>query len=216
MERVSELFKLLDDWRKLPAYQLERRADIFFALYMREITHKIFNSNETITIIPEFPIKQDGSNQSDKIDYVVFSENKFLCIELKTDNKSIRPDQNDYYEKARRSIVKSILESIITIYESPNSNREKYDFLMKRLKESNLISEHNHIKGGKVRYTVNEKLGVINTNPEIIYILPTPPKDEDKREFFEYIPFSEVIKRIKDKDSLANLFCESLEKWQVK
>lgn len=30
---VERAFELLDRWRHLPAYQLERRADIFFALF---------------------------------------------------------------------------------------------------------------------------------------------------------------------------------------
>jgi len=34
---IDNLFNLLDDWRTLPAYQLERRADIFFALYLDKI-----------------------------------------------------------------------------------------------------------------------------------------------------------------------------------
>jgi hypothetical protein len=34
---ISKLFHLLDNWRNLPSYQLERRADIFFALYLDKI-----------------------------------------------------------------------------------------------------------------------------------------------------------------------------------
>lgn len=37
MIKIEEIFDWLDRWRQLPAYQLERRADIFFALYLPEI-----------------------------------------------------------------------------------------------------------------------------------------------------------------------------------
>ena len=34
---IERVFKLLDNWRHLPDYQLERRADIFFALFLPEV-----------------------------------------------------------------------------------------------------------------------------------------------------------------------------------
>ena len=37
MQKLEELFARLDDWRHLPAYQLERRADIFFSLYLPDV-----------------------------------------------------------------------------------------------------------------------------------------------------------------------------------
>jgi len=43
---INELFDLLDDWRNLPSYQLERRADIFFAIHLEKwktYTNKIQN-----------------------------------------------------------------------------------------------------------------------------------------------------------------------------
>ena len=36
-DRIDEVFALLDRWRHLPAYQLERRADVFFAAYLHEV-----------------------------------------------------------------------------------------------------------------------------------------------------------------------------------
>ena len=44
MEKLlNKLFETLDDWRNLPAYQLERRADVFFAIYLDEIIKGKFN-----------------------------------------------------------------------------------------------------------------------------------------------------------------------------
>ena len=35
--KINQLFNNLDTWRHLPNYQLERRADIFFSLYLAEV-----------------------------------------------------------------------------------------------------------------------------------------------------------------------------------
>jgi len=37
---IQKLFDLLDDWRYLPAYRLERRSDVFFVLYLSLILKK--------------------------------------------------------------------------------------------------------------------------------------------------------------------------------
>jgi len=42
---IDKLFNQLDDWRHLPAYQLERRADIFFAIYLIDIFKSKFNQD---------------------------------------------------------------------------------------------------------------------------------------------------------------------------
>lgn len=34
MNKTETIFNLMDSWRRLPSYQLERRADLFFALYI--------------------------------------------------------------------------------------------------------------------------------------------------------------------------------------
>jgi hypothetical protein len=36
-DTISKIFDNLDSWRHLPSYQLERRADIFFAAYLPEL-----------------------------------------------------------------------------------------------------------------------------------------------------------------------------------
>ena len=41
---IKRVFKLLDDWRHLPGYQFERRADIFFALFLPEVLNDTHTS----------------------------------------------------------------------------------------------------------------------------------------------------------------------------
>ena len=103
---VECAFELLDRWRHLPAYQLERRADIFFALFLPEVLEKCFcaETNRHL-IVPEFPIKKtlirDGKdNRSINIDYLALQKPRngepqtAFLIELKTDMASIKEHQS--------------------------------------------------------------------------------------------------------------------------
>ena len=73
---IATLFASLDRWRHLPAYQLERRADIYFGLFLPDVlNHHLGSRNLTIDprIIPEFPLGQAASRRSDKADYFALS-----------------------------------------------------------------------------------------------------------------------------------------------
>ena len=118
-DKISSVFDLLDKWKLFPAYQLERRADIYFAYYLPQI-FKMEQINEEITherIIPEFPYKiittKDGRILSNKVDYAVFCKDKLYMVELKTDMDSIRPSQEtDLKEAATKSFSKLICDAL--------------------------------------------------------------------------------------------------------
>ena len=114
---INEVFSLLNDWRNLPAYQLERRADIFFAVYLKKIFKECF-SEDVDKIIPELPVRigtinrDRDTNESIKTDYCVFTKsNKVYLVELKTDDASIRPEQIKNYCES----IKKGFEEIIKI-----------------------------------------------------------------------------------------------------
>jgi len=48
MNRIDAIFDRMDVWRHLPSYQLERRADLFFALYLPEV----------LNTMPQFTVHQ--------------------------------------------------------------------------------------------------------------------------------------------------------------
>lgn len=52
---INKLFDTLDDWRTLPAYQLERRADIFVAINLEKIIEHKFSIKIDFKT-PEFPV----------------------------------------------------------------------------------------------------------------------------------------------------------------
>lgn len=101
MTHINVIFDNLDVWRNLPAYQLERRADIFFSIYLPEIlSHKFGVKIEGV--IPEFPIlvgtihPDIDINQSFKIDYLAKANDSktIILVELKTDEGSRRDKQD--------------------------------------------------------------------------------------------------------------------------
>lgn len=144
---INSLFDLLDDWRNIPGYQLERRADIFFALHLEIILEKVLGV-KIDKIIPEFPLRlgelpdeNPKSNLSYKIDYLAYSkeENKVYIIELKTENSSLRNAQDKYLKSAKKIKVQGILKGLQKIYKASNQ-KVKYDYLLNMLdQEKKLI-----------------------------------------------------------------------------
>ena len=59
MDALHTVFANLDRWRHFPAYQLERRADIFFSVYLPEALAKVTGVEIDPRMIPEFPLKLD-------------------------------------------------------------------------------------------------------------------------------------------------------------
>jgi hypothetical protein len=69
----------MDACRHLPNYQLERRGDQFFSLYLPEVLEAKLGFPVGSTIIPEFPVRigmiypDIPIDKSYKIDYVALS-----------------------------------------------------------------------------------------------------------------------------------------------
>jgi hypothetical protein len=211
METVDALFDLLDKYRKFPAYQLERRADIFFALYLEEILKPDYNQDIRM-IIPEFPVRkgainEDMSNRSYKIDYVVFLKNslKVLLVELKTEGASRNTPQDNYLKRSSEIGMEALVNGIITIY-NHSVSKPKYKHLLKKLEKLGLVK---HYLGS---YTsIVEK----DYNLEVLYIQPMKNKSSNKTE--RVITFKNVIERLsKNPDPTKMRFCKSLKRWTPK
>ena len=57
MKQINTLFDRMDAWRHLPNYQLERRADLFFSLYLPEVLEAKLGFPVADQIVPEFPVR---------------------------------------------------------------------------------------------------------------------------------------------------------------
>ena len=143
---IANLFDLLDRWRHLPNYQLERRADIFFALFLPEVLEKVLSKgNSQVEIkrplIPEFPIRTDNDkNLSKKIDYFALSgdrERTFL-IELKTDMKSIDKEQIRFLKRTAKRSLRCLIKDVLEICRA-SDEKAKYVHLLENLSRFGLV-----------------------------------------------------------------------------
>jgi len=209
--QINELFELLDKWRKLPNYQLERRADIFFALYLKEILKKKYNKEIGI-IIPEFPVrtnslinakyKEKQDNRSQKIDYLAVSKDKenVYLIELKTDDSSRNDDQDQFLQNTKETNIPKIIDGLFMI-KMASKAKKKYDKLFEMLDKIGWIDQS---------YKINTSH--VYENIEIVYIQPNNKKVEDN-----VITFQDIIDcLLYKKDQLTLRFLESLENWKEK
>jgi hypothetical protein len=233
MVNIETIYDLLDNWRGLPSYQLERRADIYFAYYLPQIIMNAFpedHINEKIThgnIVPEFPLKKDENRQSNKVDYVVFCEKKLYLIELKTDSNSLDYTQRDYLKSAKD---KSLFELISIIPELAigSEQRQKYMHLLKYLKEMLWMLYKIEIKSETATSMYQKKHFITLVNEfdemkeefdarkidvEVVYILP---KDDDLvqksgiKHIGQIVTFEKIVEWLKE-DNIR--FCDSLMRW---
>lgn len=146
--RLEQLFRHLDRWRHLPNYQLERRADVLFSLYLPELVAQKVGRAICPTIVPELPIlcslvwpERDGM-KSVKADYLMIAEDRAeaYLIELKTDAGSRRDVQDDYLKRACDSSklsLSTLLDGLIQIAKASQSG-PKYASLLRLLASDHL------------------------------------------------------------------------------
>ena len=145
--------KILDEWRHLPDYQLERRVDVFFGMLLPKIVEDVFGPlRGNPVVVPELPLHKrllglyeldenigDNDNKSVKVDFALFCRNKLddpllLLVELKTDNKSIDCRQLKRMQQTQRAGPKKLLTGIIECARNTRQPR-KYAQLIWRLNE---------------------------------------------------------------------------------
>jgi hypothetical protein len=146
MTAIDTVFDLLDAWRHFPSYQLERRADIYFALYLPEVLEAKLGFPLDPRLVPEFPARigalypDETSNASYKIDYVALSaeRDKAVLVELKTDGHSRRPEQDAYLRAAQEAGLHRLLEGLLDILRATDKKR-KYGCLLTYLEELGML-----------------------------------------------------------------------------
>ena len=206
MKTINNIFDNLDLWRNLPAYQLERRADIFFSIYLPEIlSQKVGIDIEGV--IPEFPIRvgtiqpEHDINKSFKVDYLAKAKDgrTILFVELKTDHSSRRGKQDWYLQRASQVGIVELLVGLRQICKVTKSRR-KYRILLGLLQELGLIvmDDVEAFEIVPAKYTI-----------QVIYIQPNNPGGQEN-----VITFKEVSQWIENhEDELSRRFSKSLLKW---
>ena len=222
MESTTRILDLLDQWRHLPDYQLERRADIFFATYLVDFLADRQGVEVDSLLVPEFPVHigtiypHIPINNSFKIDYVAFASDrsKAWFVELKTDSSSRRDKQNAYLEAAQNAGIPALIDGLLQIV-SATKAKHKYCCLLRLLERLSLVDLPSDLDDALASRhwdsAVNACLpSVKNVCPvipvEVFFLQPvsTGPME---------IGFEELASWLDGRDAVANRFAVSLRDW---
>jgi hypothetical protein len=199
---IDTVFDTLDEWRCLPSYQLERRADIYFAMFLTDVLEKRFGTKLERLVIPEFPLRhgtlgtqtgRTGPNRSVKVDYVAFAKDykRVFFVELKTSMKSRNSKQDSYLKRAAGLEFKALFEGVRLLKEH-SDERKKYDCLLDML------------SGGPEN--------AAETRPEIVYVQPTRDVKNHQADA-TCITFEDFAAVVEGRGSIGNRFAQSLRCW---
>jgi hypothetical protein len=217
MDPLDTVFDNLDRWRHFPSYQLERRADIFFSVYLKEVVEEFEHCELEDEIIPELPIKHDGSSHSDKVDYALFAKDRsqVFLVELKTDSASLSDTQDAYLKRAKDRGFRRIVEGIRAII-ACTAERQKYHHVavaLARLGDLHMPADLEEYTYPRPRAGLASRLSKIEVAPvdskvHIIYVLPDVA--DDKR-CIDFARFATCVGKYSD--PLSQRFAEHLLKW---
>jgi len=225
MDPLNVVFHNLDTWRHYPNYQLERRADIFFSVYLKGVVEEFMDVALEDDIVPEFPLKRDliwpdhPTNKSVKVDYALFARNRsrVFFVELKTDGESRRDEQDTYLATSKRLGFKKIVEGVRSIMMSTSAH-QKYHHLavvLARLGFLTLPPDLASYIYPIPREGLLPRLAQIaptDANPpvEVIYIQPNATAGD------RCIDFERFATHVaKFSDPLSRMFCEHLRRWRA-
>ncbi len=209
-EQIRFLFNRLREWKKLPKYQLERRADIFISMFLTEALSDKYGGTWCL-VAPEFPLLQrylPGWDEnrtkivderkpalSTNADYLVSNGSSLFLLELKTEKNGINEDQIAKYEKVVGAPFRELVEDIKLI-QSRTNEKGKYSYLLS-------ICDKEELKA----------LNVEN----VIYVTPDLNQWDTRKIFnFYSLSFTDLIKSLenyKNKTSLIEEMINSLKEW---
>lgn len=210
-EEILKIFETLDHWRHLPAYQIERRVDIFFAMYLPYALEACCNVKIKEHLVPEFPIKKKYSHRSYKADYLAISKDggRAFLIELKTDMKSRRKKQDDAYKRAENMGLRRLVEEIIRIRRKTKQQR-KYGELLDLLAKLDIVCPAAKRKSLFSKQKINEYRNMVEKSEPNIEILYIQPESSSTNNVITFYQFADAIE---GRGEVATLFAGYLRRW---
>lgn len=223
MERISELFDRMDAWRHFPSYQLERRADIFFSLYLSEALGAKLGFDVSGELAPEFPVRIGTiypnivSDKSYKIDYLAMSADgvRPILVELKTDGGSRREEQDRYLLASQSVGLAALLDGLLQIFRATTAKR-KYFHLLLQLERMNLLRIAEPLRdimaGATLRGTTEASRAIEITagaleQPRLVYVQPCG----DGPDTVSFNELADIVDRYLD--PVSQRFAASLREW---
>ena len=229
VDSIAALFDRMDEWRHLPKYQLERRSDLFFSLYLPEVLEARFGFPVNHRVVPEFPVRKATirphvrGDDCCNIDYLALSAtgSESVFVELKTDQASRRVQQDDYLLKAQQVGLPALLEGICSIFRATTKPyRLKWFALMLHLEGMGLLQIPSELQEIMARPNhrgapVASKDMVITAptaTPHIVYVQPQAAGDGDGDvTVISFQEHAEVVAR--HSDTVSQRFAEPLLEW---
>lgn len=207
MNPIERLFDRMDAWRHLPSYQLERRADLFFSLYIPQALEAKLGLSVGDVLVPEFPVRigtiypDIPIHKSYKIDYLALADKgrQPVFVELKTDGSSRRDSQDAYLRAAQSTGLGPLLEGVLEICEA-TSAKAKYGCLLSELARMGLVALDG--EGPVITAAARQCC-----RPLIVYIQPNGQGDD----VVSFEDFARVVASYDD--PLSKRFVLSLAKW---
>ena len=222
MGQITQLFDCMDAWRHLPNYQLERRADLFFALYLCEVLEEKLGFAVVPDLIPEFPVRigtiypSININRSFKIDYLALSADaqEAILVELKTEGRSRRGKQDRYLDKAQDVGLPALLDGVLAIFRA-TSARRKYFHLLDSLGRMGLLdipaAMYDIISRDSLQGITEASRDVKVTCPvqrcRVVYVQP----NGEGPDIVSFDDFRAIVAR--HGDVVSARFAQSLEEW---
>ena len=224
MDPLSMVFANLNRWRHFPAYQLERRADIFFSVYLPEVLASDTGVEIDSRVIPEFPLKLDliwpgrPSSKSVKVDYVLFARDRSTVyfVELKTDAASRRDTQDEYLARARELGFRALVRGVTEIARRTTAYQKYYHLLhcledLGFLKLPPELADHlfPKVKPGVSKLLDDIVVESVDPAVEVVYLQPTDTGSDAT------ISFATFARSLEGRsDLLSKLLGEHLRYWQ--
>lgn len=136
-DSLIDLVTRLDEWRQYPKYALERRLDIFLTPFLAPYLSQRMEAPVEL-VAPEFPLKRPDNAQSTNVDYLLHRRGernpRWVFLELKTDERSIRPEQLAIYQRAAQRPFADIFAEVESEIAPSSKHRAKYDRLLDRVR----------------------------------------------------------------------------------
>ena len=222
MPSIEDLFDRMDSWRHFPNYQLERRADLFFSLYLPQVIQKKTGHKIKPRFVPEFPVRigaiypEKPTDKSFKIDYVTVTDNgeRAFLVELKTDAASRRDSQDHYLLASKQAGMNNLLDGVLQIFRATNAKR-KYACLLEELEEMSLIKLPQAFKNiaqqrslrGINKASLDIKIISRIKQCDILYVQPSGEGEH----IISFADFAAAIENLDD--PFAQRFAISLREW---
>lgn len=212
-DAIETMLKNLDDWRHLPKYQLERRADMFFGLFVRKIVSEHLKVDIHPVIIPEFPYRIRTTNHTVNFDYVLFDSDvtKAYVVELKTEPDSASPGNNDYLDDLYNDNFANIISSLKSVMKATDQ-KSKYAHLLNKLSLLGISVDDPCCSNDSKEWICLRKSGNETIKIEIIYLAPKLKKPLNVN--FNHILFTDAVKILEDSGGAVEChFASYLRRW---